>query len=200
MGLGGATSFKAPPSPKPYGWAKSLTSIVCFCLGCFCFSNFSRYAGPLRRSTITASFLLQTIIVFISAAIVQSGFVDGTLDTIPSNVLWPSEIPIALLSFQASGQIIGSRVLNVAEIPSVVLTSMLCDLSSDAKLLVPLKDNIKRNRRLLAFTCILIGAVAGGFMSEGTGKMQIVLWIVGGMKILVTLAWIFWPKSKSTIV
>lgn len=122
--------------------------------------------------------------------------VDGDLGTIPSDIVWISEIPIALLSFQSAGQIIGSRMLNLAEIPSVVLTSMLCDLSSDPKLTAPLKDNIKRNRRALAFTSILIGAVAGGFISEGTGQMQVALWITGGMKILITFAWMLWPESK----
>jgi len=91
-------------------------------------------------------------------------------------------------------------MLSLAEIPSVVLTSMLCDLSSDPKLTAPLKDNIKRNRRALAFICILVGAVAGGFISEGTGKMEIVLWIAGSIKILITCAWMLWPESKSTII
>jgi len=153
----------------------------------------------LRRSTLTASFLLQAVFILVSAAIVQSGVVDGLLSTIPSDVVWRSEIPIALLSFQSSGQIIGSRTLNLAEIPSVVLTSMLCDLSSDPKLTAPLKENVKRNRRVLAFICILVGAVAGGFISEGIGKIQVVLWIAGGMKILITFAWMLWPESKSTI-
>ena len=189
-----------PPNPKPYGWAKSLTSIACFCLGCFFFSHFSRFAGPLRRSTLVASFLLQAVFILVSAAVIQSDVVDGRLKTIPSDVLWRSEIPIALLSFQSAGQIIGRRMVSLAEIPRVVVTSMLCDLSSDPKLTAPLKDNIKRNRRALAFICILVGAVAGGFISEGTGKMEIVLWIAGGIKRLMTCAWMLWPESKSTII
>ena len=125
---------------------------------------------------------------------------NGDLDTISSDIAWKSEIPIALLSFQSSGQIIGSRVLNLSEIPSVVLTSMLCDLASDPQLVGGWKSNIKRNRRALAFVMILVGAVAGGFISEGSGKMQVVLWIAGALKVLITGAWMLWPESKASIV
>lgn len=200
LGLGGATSLHPPPNPKPYGWAKSLTSLSCFFLGCWFFSQFSRRFGPVRRGTLTASFLFQSTLVFISGAIVQAGRVDGALDTITSEIQWKSEIPIALLSFQSAGQIIGSRVLNLSEIPSVVLTSMLCDLASDPQLVGGWKTNIKRNRRALAFVMILVGAVAGGFISEGSGKMQIVLWVAGGLKVLITGAWILWPESKAMSV
>ena len=148
---------------------------------------------------------------------------DGDLDTISSDIAWKSEIPIALLSFQSAGQIIGSRVLNLSEIPSVVLTSMLCDLASDPQLVGGWKSNIKRNRRALAFAMILVGAVAAGFIregsprpgawprtpggrgagaffSEGSGKMQVVLWIAGALKVLITGAWMLWPESKASIV
>ncbi|KAK3172869.1 hypothetical protein OEA41_006194 [Lepraria neglecta] len=199
LGIGGATSFKQPPNPKPYGWAKSLTSIFCFCLGCFFFSRFSRAFGSLRRGTLVTSFLIQSVLIFISAAIVEAGVVNGNLNTIPSDIEWTSEIPIAFLSFQSAGQIIGSRTLNLIEIPSVVLTSMLCDLASDPKLTSSWKDNIKRNRRALAFFGILIGAVAGGFIAEGSGKMQTVLWIAGGLKVVITGSWMLWPVEKSPI-
>lgn len=200
VGLGGATSLQQPPNPKPYGWAKSLTSIACFCLGCFFFSQLSRWAGPLKRRTLMASFSLQAILMLVAAAVAQAGFVDGNLATIPSDVHWPSEISIALLSFQSAGQIIGSRVLNLAEIPSVVLTSMLCDIASDPNLTGPLKSNVKRNRRAMAFMGILVGAVLGGFISEGTGQMEVVLWIAGGLKVLIVSAWLFWPEKKPSVV
>ena len=119
--------------------------------------------------------------------------IDGNLNTIPSDIDWKSEVPIALLSFQSAGQIISSRTLNLSEIPSVVLTSMLCDLASDPQLTSSWKSNIKRNRRTLAFLAILIGAIAGGFISEGASKMQSVLWIAGGLKVMITGAWMAWP-------
>lgn len=197
LGLGPSTS---ETTSKPYGWAKSLTSIVCFCLGCFCFSRLALYSGPLRRVTLVASFALQAVMVFVVAAVIQTGVVNGALDTLGTEIMWKDEIPISLLSFQAAGQIIGSRALGVSEIPSVVLTSMLCDIASDPNLAAPLTKNAKRNRRALAFTCILVGAIVGGYIGKATKRMQIDLWIAGGLKVLITVAWLFWPEQKEELV
>lgn len=91
-------------------------------------------------------------------------------------------------------------MLGFAEVPTVVLTSMLHDISTDPALLGPLKQNMKRNRRILAFVGILVGAVAGGFISESTRRMQIPLWIAGGIKLCVAIAWIVWPEKKDSLV
>ena len=125
--------------------------------------------------------------------------VNGALKRLTSEIEWKTEIPIALLSFQSAGQIIGSRVLNLSEIPSVVLTSMICDLASDPKLVGGWKTNIKRNRRALAFVMILVGAIVGGFISEASGYMQHVLWAAGGLKVLITVAWVLWPSNKQAM-
>ena len=130
----------------------------------------------------------------------QAGIVNGSLNTIPDDIDWRTEIPIALLSFQSAGQIVGSRALNLAEIPTVVLTSMLHDVATDPKLLASPRTNIKRNRRVLAFFAILAGAVAGGFVSEATRRIQIPLWMAGALKILVTIAWVLWPERRLSAV
>ncbi|KAM0805172.1 hypothetical protein BDR22DRAFT_798983 [Usnea florida] len=197
LGLGGATPHT---TRKPYGWAKSFISIAAFCLGCFVFSFFSRLLTPLRRSTITASFLVQTLIIFVAAGIIQGGIVNGSLETIVDDINWRQLLPIALLSFQSAGQIVGSRVLGFAEVPTVVLTSLLHDITTDPALLGPLRQNIKRNRRVLAFFGILAGAIVGGFISEGTKRMQIPLWIAGGIKLGITIAWTVWPAKRVTAV
>lgn len=105
-------------------------------------------------------------------------------------------MPIALLSFQSAGQIVGSRALGLAEVPTVVLTSMLHDIATDPALLGSLRGNVKRNRRVLAFVGILVGAVAGGFITETTTEMQVPLWIAGGLKMCVTCAWLVWPEKR----
>ncbi|CAF9934210.1 MAG: hypothetical protein ALECFALPRED_005888 [Alectoria fallacina] len=197
VGLGPSTSHT---TSKPYGWAKSLTSILCFGLGCLFFSRLARRLGPLRRVTLVTSFALQSVIVFVVAAVIQAGLVNGALDTINIDIMWKDEIPISLLSFQAAGQIVGSRALGVSEIPSVVLTSMLCDIASDPDIAAPLKSNAKRNRRALAFTCILVGAIIGGYIGQATGRMQVDLWIAGGIKALITAAWFFWPEKRVELV
>lgn len=140
--------------------------------------------------------------VFVVATVIQAGGVNGALDTINKHhdIVWKDEIPISLLSFQAAGQIVGSRALGVSEIPSVVLTSMLCDIASDPNITAPLTGNVKRNRRALAFLCILVGAIVGGYIGEATGRMQFDLWIAGGIKVLITTAWFFWPERRLELV
>lgn len=197
LGLGGSTSHT---TSKPYGWVKSFISITSFCLGCFFFSLTSRLLTPLRRSTLTASFLLQSLIIFASAAIIQAGAVNGSLNTIKKDIDWRQILPVALLSFQSAGQIVGSRVLGFAEVPTVVLTSMLHDITTDPALLGPLRQNMKRNRRVLAFGGILAGAVAGGWISEHTRRVQIPLWLAGGIKLGITSAWMVWPEKKISAV
>jgi len=197
LGLGGSTGST---TSKPYGWAKSFVSIVCFCSGCFLFSHTSRFLGPLKRGTVATSFLLQAIIILVTAGIIQGGVVDGSLNNRTNDINWRQLLPIALLSFQAAGQIVGSRILNLSEIPTVVLTSILHDISTDPQLMVSLKKNVKRNRRIGAFIGILVGAVAGGFISEATGRMQIPLWIAGVLKLVIVAAWMTWPAKKESVV
>ncbi|KAL8995997.1 MAG: hypothetical protein Q9169_004377 [Polycauliona sp. 2 TL-2023] len=195
LGLGGSTSDS---TSKPYGWAKSLVSITCFCLGCLAFSHATRFFGNLKRGTLVASFLSQTLIILFTAALVQGKAVNGSFDTITDEIDWETMIPIALLSFQSAGQIVGSRALNLSEIPTVVLTSMLHDIFTDRNALA--KDNVKRNRRVLAFFAILLGAVCGGFVGEGTRRMQTPLWIAGALKLTITLAWAFWSQRQTSAV
>ena len=125
---------------------------------------------------------------------------NGSLNTISDDIDWWQLLPIALLSFQSAGQIVASRALGVAELPTVVLTSMLHDIASDKELLGSVKQNVKRNRRILAFFTILAGAVAGGFISENIARMQVPLWLAGGIKLCVSCAWLVWPKNKSAMV
>lgn len=192
VGLGAS----GQPTTKPYGWARSLTSIGCFILGSFFFSRFCRYLGPLKRSTLVASFLLQSIVVFFCGAIVQSNVVDGSVQQPGGEIKWLEEIPIALLSFQSSGQMVGSRNLSLSEIPTIVVTSVLCDFASDPDLMSSLTRNAKRNRRLLAFLGILVGAVIGGWIAKVTEGLQTVIWIVGVIKVIVTVSWAFWPQKQ----
>lgn len=193
VGLGAATIHT---TTKPYGWAKSLMSIVCFCLGCLFFSNLVRRLGsPRRRFSLSASFFLQSIMLLTAAAIVQARVVNGELRHLPHDIDWRTLVPVALLSFQAAGQIVASRSLALPEVPSVVLTTMLHDLMSDPTLLARPCNNVKRNRRATAFGLILLGAIMGGYISEQTGQVQLALWLAGGLKACLVLAWLSWPAA-----
>ncbi|KAI1134932.1 hypothetical protein F5Y05DRAFT_416830 [Hypoxylon sp. FL0543] len=178
---------------KPFGWARSLCSIGCFTIGCLAFSRMHKLIGGGRlRRTLLLSFLLQTVCVVVAATIIQVGIVDGTYPSQrdPADVDFVELAPVALLSFQAAGQIVNSRGLGISEVPTVVITSLLCDLVSDEHILDPVRENLKRNRRALAFVLTLLGAICGGWISKATGAVQPSLWFVGAIKGAITLSWL----------
>ena len=193
MGLGASN---ARSSKHPYRWAKSLTSLIFYLAGCLFFSKASRVLGQRRRSTLAMSFLLQAVIIIVSAAVVQDGVVEGRLDYITNDINWLQEIPIALLSFQAPGQVCGSRQLGFFETPTVVVTTMIYDFASDPDLFVGLTKNPVRNRRFMGFIAMLLGAVAGGWVTISMGQIHVTLWVAAAIKVSIALAWVVWPRKE----
>ncbi|KAJ5413757.1 hypothetical protein N7509_000384 [Penicillium cosmopolitanum] len=191
VGLGASNQ-----NPRPFGWAHSLTSIVCFVIGCFLFARLNRIIGARRRGSLMLSFLIQACIIIITAALVQGRVVSSALDDDLSQSItrWDQEVPIVLLSLQSAGQIVASRALGFNEIPTVVITSLLCDLMSDPKLF--LLRNDKRDRRIIAFVLTLAGAIVGGWVTKATGNIAPILWLAAGIKFLVAGSWGMW-KTKA---
>ncbi|KAJ3498342.1 hypothetical protein NLG97_g1211 [Lecanicillium saksenae] len=188
----GTTGF----NNKPFGWARSLCSIGFFIIGSFCFARFAMLLGGKRRGVLSLSFLGQAILVMLAAAIIQGGVIDGSYPShrAPGTVDFKELVIIALLSFQAAGQIVSSRSLQVGEIPTVVVTSMLCDLMMDPALLAFAKND-KRNRRFFAFVLTLVGAICGGWISKASKAVQPSLWTVAGLKLLLSIGWLFWQEK-----
>ena len=133
--------------------------------------------------------------MLLAAGFVQGELVEGRLHRLNQEIDWRQCLPISLLSFQAAGQIVASRALGHDTIPTVVLTSMIHDIATDSRLFVKWSENPKRNQRVGAFVAVVVGAVAGGFLSICTGRMQSTLWVVGGLKLVIAGAWGFWPAA-----
>jgi hypothetical protein len=144
------------------------------------------------------SFFVQSLMVIVTAGLVNGGAISGLPQTnsvtsegdVPP---WNQEVPIILLSLQSAGQIVASRALGFNEIPTVVITSLLCDLMSDPKLF--LQHNEKRNRRVLAFALTLVGAIAGGWITKASGDIYAALWVAAGLKIAIVGFWGFWAAA-----
>jgi len=83
-----------------------------------------------------------------------------------------------------------SRLLGFNEVPTTVLTSVYCDLASDPAILK--RDNVKRNRRVAAVLAILIGGIAGGWISRSRAGMSVSLWIAAAIKMVIAVAWSAW--------
>lgn len=117
--------------------------------------------------------------------------------TIPSKFPVSDFAPIALLAFQSAGQIVASRALKFNAMPTVVLTSLYCDLMSDAQLFTaPLPQNADRNRRFLGAVLLLVGAISGAFLTKSDAGFMSGLWIGCFLKASIALAWMLWREKK----
>ncbi|KAH6962235.1 hypothetical protein BKA56DRAFT_736990 [Ilyonectria sp. MPI-CAGE-AT-0026] len=193
-------------------WSRCLLAIVCFAIGALFFSSFHRHFGPQKRWVLAASFLLQALITGIVAILATTGAVHNTptgrttihrdgliIETVEDAFPWSDYAPITLLAFQSAGQIVASRVLKYNSMPTVVLTSLYCDLMSDAKLFTaPLAENADRSRRSVGAVLLLAGAIGGGFLSKSWVGFAGALWIATFLKTCIAVAWCMWrPKATN---
>ena len=153
------------------------------------------------RGALLLSFALQAVLMLIAATLVQTGavpvprrigpvLVDSVTAAGTGDPDFIELLPIGMLAFQGGGQFVASRLLGFGEIPTVVLTSVYCDLGMDEKLLVT--ENEKRNHRAGAVVLILLGAIAGGWISRSEAGMATAMWIAAVLKLGIVVAWVFW--------
>ncbi|OQE25332.1 hypothetical protein PENSTE_c006G07641 [Penicillium steckii] len=193
-----ALGVSGQPEYPAYLWAKSLIALTVFLLSNVFFIHLSRALNPLRRSTLIISFGLQTAAIIVAASVVQAGIVSPKPEDPRAPIEWMQILPITLLAFQAAGQICASRLLAFDEIPTVVLTTLLCDLLVDTKLYTrPWSSNPKRNRRIAAFLALFTGAMTAGGLSKTT-SMASSLWLAVALKGAITLSWFVWKDTSES--
>ncbi|KAL4897575.1 hypothetical protein BDV59DRAFT_46374 [Aspergillus ambiguus] len=187
-----ALGVSGQPAYPAYLWAKSLIALATFLLSNVIFIHVSRALGPRRRSTLILSFAVQTGCLLAAAILLQTEVTSPKPEDPRAPIEWMQVLPIALLAFQAGGQICTSRILAFDEIPTVVLTTLLCDLLVDPKLTARgWSANPKRNRRVGAFLALFLGAMTAGGLSKVT-EMAASLWFAMGLKLSITVAWCVW--------
>ena len=146
------------------------------------------------------AFAVQAGMMLVAAGLVQGKVVpvsDGRVapgDREPGNPYFAELVPLAILAFQAGGQIVVSRVLGFNEVPTTVLTSVYCDIASDEKLFKT--HNEKRDRRILGVLMLLLGGIVGGWISRSGAGMATVLWIGAALKAGIAVAWAIWKGEK----
>ena len=186
----------------------TLVSLGSFLIGAFATFRVSAYITPsgpsANRLWSSALFMLQGLLIILSAALATpSGLIPqnpaGTSRHTPEpayvvdSILIVSLIPP--LAFQSGMQIATSRLLGYNELPVNVLTSTYCDLMGDFKLLA--FNNVKRNRRAIAAGLLLVGAIVSGWLMRSAGGLESVLWISGGIKVILAVAmFCFLPSLK----
>lgn len=167
-----------------------MTSLASFCAGSFLFSSLHGRFSPAQRWVVCASSLVQALLILGAAVTVTLLPKPGVGDEIGWHVL----VPIALVALQSCGQAVTSRALKYNSLTSVVLTSIYCDLFSDAKLFA--LDNVDRNRRLSAPVLLVLGAFSGGKFAKSDMGIAGALWTAALLKLLVVVAWLCWPAEE----
>lgn len=150
-----------------------------------------------------SSFAIQTILMLITSALISSGIAaKGSQVSGPrtpgdrGQFEWVELCPIALLAFQSAGQIVASRVLKYNSMPTLVLTSLYCDLMSDPNLLTAgIFEDPDRIRRASSATMFFVGAVIGGALSKSSVGYPVALWIATGLKAAMVIAWLLWKRK-----
>lgn len=143
--------------------------------------------------------------IAISAHMVQLGHSSGSPVKKPSitggfpadpGFPWLDLIPISLLSFQAAGKVVASRMLQYNALPTVVLTTLYNDLASDPGFFTGgLMGNVGRNRRIGGLFFYFGGAVAGGAFARGSPGFSGLLWTAAAIKTAIVFAWLLWREE-----
>ncbi|KAF2022369.1 hypothetical protein BU24DRAFT_43662 [Aaosphaeria arxii CBS 175.79] len=190
------------PSHQKFMWLRAICSIGCFLAGVFCFSKL-RHIRPIAKGTLALNFLTQAILVFIAAALAQSGVTPEMADlplaehNVENQIVnLKILIPIGFLAFSFGGQIVSSRQLGFNEVPTNVLTSVYCDLLSDPNLFAPWSSNLKRNRRAFAVVLTFLGGLSGSWLGWSSAGLCTGLWIAGALKVAIAITWLFWKVEE----
>jgi len=141
--------------------------------------------GPRSRLWIVFCNLMQTLLVFIAAAIQYAYGVD--LESTRTVVV------IGLLAFAAGSQFVLSRSLAITEISTAMATAAWVDLLVDPNLLAA--KNRPRNRRVSFLAAIVAGAFFGAGIYRSLGSATAVLFSGVG-KLIVTLMFLFNKAEK----
>ncbi|KAH8673164.1 hypothetical protein BGZ61DRAFT_497307 [Ilyonectria robusta] len=195
MQTGNTVYLGLGPTAGTNRWKKSGISILAFCIGSFFFSRLHRAfsPSPKRRWVLCLSFLIQMTLIIVAASILTWGPKGAGPDDVP----WYVIVPIGLVALQSCGQAVASRALKYNALTSVVLTSIYCDLFSDAELFESIFINVERNQRMAAPSLLLVGALIGGVIAKSALGAAGALWVAATLKFFIVLSWAFWPAEES---
>ncbi|KAF2670572.1 DUF1275 domain protein [Microthyrium microscopicum] len=191
-----ALGASSQPSGHPHAWLQALLALSFFFIGALFTSRVTTFLGPLRRTTLALSFLLQTSLIVTAAALIQSAVVPGIIPQ--GQEFFIQLVPLPMLSFQAAMQSVTSRQLK-CELPTTVLTSVITDIGNDKDLFAGPTGNWARNRRIGAVVFLLLGGIIGGWLSRTSEGMPAALWFAAGVKACLTVAWLFWRPETAVV-
>lgn len=223
LGIGGQ-----PRASHQQQYFKSLLAIGSFCVGTLFFNFLHRWHTGLaqqtasrRRWVFAVSFFIQTLFIIVAATLVQVGavsnqpFISGGFSS-GSHILaydggaprYVDLVPIAILSFEAAGQVCLSRVLAVIELPTIVLSTLYHDFTADLygtrqlwKQSTSFSNFVfvqsrRQAKRLMSILGLFCGALVGGEMYKSQVGMAGALWFAAALKLVISITFILWRSDK----
>lgn len=171
------------------------------------------------------SFLVQTMLVIIAAALVTVGVVSNqpfiigqfssgshiTGEVTSDHRNYMDLLPIVLLAFGAAGQVCLSRVLSLIELPTTVLSTLYHDWTGDLlgtrhswRQSSSVKDFVlvhgrRQNKRLFAIVALFAGGCVGGEMYKSKVGMAGALWLASFLKGCVVVTFALWRKQREEV-
>ena len=117
-------------------------------------------------------------------------------------------VPVAVLAFEAAGQVCLSRVLSLIELPTIVLSTLYHDFTADLygtreawRKRTSIKDFFlnqwrRQEKRLMSIIALFLGAIIGGEMYKSPAGMAGALWFAAGLKGVICVMFLVWPKQS----
>ena len=165
-------------------------SLGLFIVGCWIMGQTGNIVGSTRRLWVLISSLIQTVMVFAAATLMNS--VPVNLDQPFGPAIWSV---LALLAFSGGGQVAMARGVRIPEISTANASLAYVDFLVDPNLLA--KHNRSRNRRVSFLFMLAAGCFLGAYGREKYNT-SITLMMAGIVKLLVTVAFAFNKSEDSS--
>ncbi|TGJ82481.1 hypothetical protein E0Z10_g6292 [Xylaria hypoxylon] len=156
-----------------------------FLLGGWVTGQAGRIVGPCMRLWLVCCNLIQTILVFVAAAL---QFRYGVMPQGPMAV-----IVVGLLAFASGSQVVQSRSMKMTEISTAMATAAWVDLIIDPKIFHV--HNRPRTRRVMFLLALAGGSLLGAGIYRAAGSAVAVLISAAG-KLVVTIMYLFNGADK----
>jgi Protein of unknown function (DUF1275) len=172
------------------------------------------------RSVFIVSFVIQTLLIIAAAILVNLGVVSNLpavsglfssgshkTATLSTTTTFVDIAPIALLAFEAAGQVCLSRVLGLIELPTIVLSTLYHDFTAGLYGIANtwrksgsirtffLKGQGQQGRRAASITALFLGGIVGGEMFKSNAGMSGSLFFAAGIKGAICVAFALWKEE-----
>ncbi len=116
-------------------------------------------------------------------------------------------LPVAVLAFEAAGQVCLSRVLSLIELLTIVLSTLYHDFTADLygtreawRKSSSFRDFIlvqwrRQEKRLASIVALFVGGLVGGQMYKSVAGMAGALWMAAGLKGAISLTFLIWKRD-----